>query len=69
MGAGLMAMPEKDLKSKANKPNPKEIAARYTSPVPVATAKLVKVKELTEKEAKTAKIKSDRADSLKLKTA
>jgi hypothetical protein len=56
MGTGLMSMPEKDLKSKATKPNPKDIAAKYTSPVPIAT-KPAKAKELTEKEVKIAKIK------------
>jgi hypothetical protein len=60
-----MAMPGKDLKSKAVKPDRKEIAARYTSPIPVAAAKPAKAKELTEKEVKIARIKSEREDSLK----
>jgi hypothetical protein len=50
-GSGLMSMPEK-----VSKPNPREVAAKYTRPVS-AVAKPVKAKELTEKEAKIAKIK------------
>jgi hypothetical protein len=46
-----MSMPEK-----VSKPNPREVAAKYTRPVS-AVAKPVKAKELTEKEAKIAKIK------------